>query len=248
MKKTLYIALALIIVSGVSYSAYQTVQANIFGSGLVLWYTMDSNDVSGTSLLDKAGTDNATLVNAPPLQTGILGQSLGFNGTAYGTAGTDPGVTNFTVSAWIKSTNGCNGSCRIWTHQGSGYWGLGTFGSGGTTLRITALSSADSLTFPGPYGPNLNDSKWHLLADVRDTVNGKFNFYVDGVLVQQTTIVDTSAYVSEGGSAGGVAKYDVGQEIFPGAIDDIRLYNVALTQADIYQLYNQGIGHHHGAF
>jgi len=100
------------------------------------------------------------------------------------------------------------------------------------------------LSFDGGVGGgvsfgNYYDDNWHMITLTweKNTVNG-FKTYLDGVLQNQRTsaninipnIPDEIYFGSYGGTS----------EFFDGEIDDVKILDVALTQAEITELYNTG--------
>ncbi len=77
--------------------------------GLVGYWSFDSGDVSGTTVLDQSGSgNNGTTVNSPKQVPGKLGQALSFNGTSQyvslpNNTGYDANSIG-TITAWIRPT------------------------------------------------------------------------------------------------------------------------------------------------
>ncbi len=81
----------------------------------------------------------------------------------------------------------------------------------------------------------VNDGKWHQVAVTRSGTS--LIFYVDGVNIY-TTSTGSNALNSLGFEIGR-ATYD-GATFFNGAIDDVRVYNRALSAGEMKQLYQEG--------
>lgn len=149
-------------------------------------------------------------------------------------------VVDFSVSALIRLASGSTaGIQRVFSHQqgsGSPYWGL-VINNG----RVTALSSADGIVYPGGYGNDLRDDKWHRVDIVRDTARGKFNYYVDGRLVQATTISSTSNMAAS--TTPLLWGYDIFSERFGGQISDLYLWKRARRPHEVMEFWQRPYDH-----
>ncbi len=80
---------------------------------------------------------------------------------------------------------------------------------------------------------------------MRDTQTQELRAYVDSELSINpggTVGAETDVNSLEGGGDFGVGAESNGSKPFPGDIDDLRLYDVALTDEDVLAIYNQGMG------
>jgi len=205
--------------------------------GLVLYYTMDSID--GTTLLDNSGNNyHGTVYGAVPA-TGINGNALSFDGVNDYTR-TDSNITSgftaLTVSLWIKpQTGGASYRCAL--HKStdtsigaSEYWaGI----SAGNFLTITIGSP----TAPGAWAAGETTitpvlGTWYFLTA---TWNGTTVIvYVNGTEVKNypLTVKTNINYPTRLGASSDGASYQ-----YSGLIDEVRLYNRALSAAEVKQLY-----------
>lgn len=192
-----------------------------------------SNDVT-----DSAGSNDGTIQGNPGYVTGptIYGNAIDLDGTGdyviindgiypIGT-GT---ITNMTAAAWIKTTNTLAGWQSIVSQTlnwrlSVGY-GLCAFHPG----NIGEVRCSHTL---------VNDNQWHHLAGVYEYDNGKLKLYVDGVL--QNTIDGSGTNNNASGVWIGNHSYFPDRDI-DGAIDDVRLYDRALSAEEIDQLYQGGL-------
>ncbi len=161
--------------------------------------------------------------------TGKINSSLSLDGTDdKATAGTITVGTNMTISAWIKK-NISTGQKSFFSNRNGGnvYFGL-------TSTQIFLYDNAAS-------PPNINSSsgtvaigQWqHIVATSDGTTT---NFYLNGVLVK-------SSPQNRTGSTGTIGigwDPSIGTEYWDGQIDDVRIYNYALTSDQIKQIYNGG--------
>lgn len=205
-------------------------------NGLVLQLPFEgnANDSSGSG-------NNGTIVGSLSYATGRIGQALSFNGNIanYLDLGIPSALAlqgNFTVSAWVKPTSFSDARGII--KRGSRWTGSAAGALYQMTLEITtgglSFSSRGDKLQTGIY---LSPNVWtHVACSVDGTET--MRCYKDGVtdsVTKQRTILgavadDNSTYV--GRVSGSSAP-------FLGEIDDVRIYNRALSANEIQTLYNQ---------
>ncbi len=149
------------------------------------------------------------------------------NQMAIGDAG-NFGTSSFTANLWINSTqNRSSGANMIRTDGGTG--GAGWFVRFVNFGRIEIWTSGIGYTSPDTY----NDGNWHMVTFVRDAENSEGKLYVDGVYIGGFTGL---ANVSNLYQTHYLGSYG-GGEFYVGKMDDVRLYDKALTEAEISALY-----------
>jgi len=169
-------------------------------------------------------------------------KALTFNGSSqYVNLGTNIAKTNYTISAWIKpasfpSTGGQsivfsvdsaqsnNNAWGIYTNN-SGLYVYASSGSGGQAALMDTTYNASSGNYP--------TTSWtHILVTV-DGSNIKFYRNCNLInTVAQTVQMGGTAYGLSIGRYGAYNGY-----YFNGSIDDVRIYNRALTAGEISGLY-----------
>lgn len=186
---------------------------------------------TGAIAYDSAGTNNGAIYGAA-WTTGKIGGALSFNGTSnYVDCGSAPSnYDNITVSAWMQtSTNGVLVSNR---DNGGSYGTWYTLSSTNIEIGDNSQGGYRSVTF---NTPTLN-SLWHQIVY---TKNGTSHaIYVDGSLDQQFT---SNADISQNSPLFIGIRWtrSNGPGWFNGIIDDVRIYNRALSAEEIAQLYGQ---------
>ena len=177
---------------------------------------------------------------------GTLQNGVGFN-TANGGFWEFDGVddkievTNFPTSVF-------NGSC---TMESWVYWNddsssiiLGNYNVGANDVNFEKLDNY-RLRFYWNRGERdvttsynaVSGSVWQCVVFVRDTAANAFKFYVNGILVQ-TTSNDGSNIASTGSTFRIGADSRNGSTVTNGDISTVRMYNRALTSAELLQNYN----------
>lgn len=211
--------------------------------GLVGHWALDA--ASGTAATDSSGNGNTgTLVNGPVWTTGILAQALAFDG-----AGSYVNVPHavslnaypLTIAAWIKTgaTTGVRAIVNKFVAGTSDGYQL--FVDNGRLcawyLRDTANYVYDGTSCPLATAGYVDD-RWHHVAFVVDAAGGRL--YVDGVQRAALGWTGTSGPPTTtqpvhlgdyAGAAGGV---------FSGVLDDVRIYDRALTVTEISNFYSAG--------
>ena len=161
--------------------------------------------------------------------TGKRNASLSFDGTDdYVTLTSEPNYSQGgTISTWIKTTDT---TARIIALD-STLLGIGN----STAMYLCADGSGCSVSVGTDNVPD--DGNWHHVLMTWDNTN--LSYYLDGKFV--TSVADSGAVSSGRGSYLGVG--DSGatlQDYFNGQIDDIKIYNYALTAQQIKVDYTMG--------
>jgi chitodextrinase len=234
-------------VSAQSTSASATTQAG--GSGPVGWWKFD--ETSGTTASDSSGNNNTgTLVNGPVWTTGKIGGALSFDGVDdYVDAGTsntfDLSASPFSVSIWTKvhtfSTSGAANRIVIKRTNSNTAWQLNADGpndnaSYPNTFSFVVQNNGTAVAVVG-NGSNLLIDTWYHVVGVSNG-SGTLAIYVNGVLLPTATNANSynigtlnNLYIG--------ARTDGGTH-FNGLIDDVRIYNRALSAGEVQALYNAG--------
>jgi hypothetical protein len=200
------------------------------------WWTF--NESSGTVARDGSGRGNdGTLLGNPQWGPGTLGGALAFDGDGDRItlkASLPVGSSSHTVAAWIKvpraGTGGLTATERVGVLLGNypdnpnANWEFGSAGQ----MRLYWNGGQINL-----YGKtDLRDDTWHHVAWVRDKAGSISTLYVDGR--QEATIPTAGADITFGTlhTVGGDNRAS-GVPYFHGAADDLRIYDVALSAAEI---------------
>ncbi|MGA1875297.1 MAG: LamG-like jellyroll fold domain-containing protein, partial [bacterium] len=142
------------------------------------------------------------------------------------------GTGAFTLEAWIRNTNTPGSPWkRIMTKRGSATsWYSLTLQENKLTLELATSSPSSYLAVK--LGPEIQgDGLWHHVAATRDE-SGNIFLYVDGVRYSGGSFsgnLDNSAMLEIGRF--GAEAYN--GETFRGAIDEVRIWNTALSEEDL---------------
>ena len=200
-------------------------------SGLVGWWTMDGKDVTSTAVIDKSGNGNNGTRTAAGTSviTGKIGQAMKFDG-ASGKI-TLPSFTTgptLTMSCWFKTTYTSQQPCINNYNNTLGVY----FGMGGTGHGMFSYSSNNTPASLEDLTP-ANNGKWHYGAYTIDGIKGRL--YLDGVMKKETNQTRTGfSGTGNIGFGGAVNDY------WHGSIDDVRIYNRALSPQEVMMSYRMG--------
>lgn len=229
-------------------------------NGLVAHWTLNGNDVvwssaSAGTVYDRVGGSNGTLTNmnqsTAPVQ-GKIGQALSFNGTnQYIDLGTPSALDvtgNITLSAWINLSSLSQSEGFLGYVVGNGYQSAA---NEGYVLRYQVTGGLKQI-FVGSYifsGNQDNSTSWTLDYSVNTWhhIVGLYDgthwvLYSDGVQVSSTADAQGAQSTTAKAGIGAGEINGVFERFFPGKIDDVRIYNRALSDSEIKQLYRMGSG------
>ena len=191
--------------------------------GLIAYYPFDGN------ANDESGNGNNGTVNGGEFVLGRYGAA--FSATASGDkitlSNNIPLSTTWSIAAWFSSPLNPSSSWRTLT-RGNGC---------GDHQILLPQGGYDLGVFDNCYGSGFHSSGfnmstlsngWHHLAALG--ANGSTRFYIDGNFVGQSNYQSTSNIYAIGNYQGGGQPW--------GTIDDLRVYNHLLTQAEIQELYS----------
>ncbi|TME31075.1 MAG: DUF1929 domain-containing protein [Chloroflexi bacterium] len=231
--------------SGYSNVATATASGPPPSSGLVAAYAFGEG--SGTTTADATGKGHTgtLLGGATFTASGKYGNGLSLNGsTAYVDLGNaaDLQITgSMTWSAWVYATaNPADDGQIVAKSNGAGWQFKTSPDTGPQTFGVGVSPNSSSLT--QRYSNTARQlSTWYHVAGVYDAAAATLNIYVNGVLDNGTLrgTIPTSQYNNAGENV--VIGRRTGGYYFPGTIDELRLYNRALSQAEIQTDMNTAI-------
>ena len=203
------------------------------------------NESSGTVTDDLVGSNYGSIYGAT-WSDGKYGSALSFDGVnddvhIQKAALWDFGTGSFTVSAWFKSSSGGGYMAIIRYDSGylpSGGWYVGFYP--GNHVEFVVLGP-DRTGYQVLTDNTYTDNLWHFVSGVRDGASGKLRIYIDGI--------PAGAEGSDGGSniigAGDASQLIIGAgawggQYFMGLIDEITIFDRALSAEEISAIYADG--------
>jgi len=209
---------------------------------LLGWWKLDEG--AGATAVDWSGHGgHGSFVGEPQWVDGYQGSALEFSGGQHIDCGNDAaaGVTNdFTLAAWVKMNPGNTGQYlgiggKLSRLDGSAdYMGYALVRHSSNVFRLW-VGDGDAANIRGIASSDVTyaDTDWHHVAGVRE---GQINMlYVDGVRQaagNATNFVPSDLFFQIGRQYSNTAT----QRQFNGTIDDVRVYNKALTDAEIAEV------------
>lgn len=200
---------------------------------LQVWLPLNKNLNNYGVKHSEVTATNATLSTS----IGKTGGSYSFDGSSAYLLGTQSSFSNNTeewsFACWVRlnttSVNQCIFSCRTIADQR----GISIFYFGSQQWAFD-----DGVRFQFNQSTSITTNTWYHICAVRKKGVGKF-FYVNGVLDGSTTETGTPAYVntslySIGGSMGSATA--VTGNYLNGYINDVRIYDHALSVAEVKEL------------
>jgi prepilin-type N-terminal cleavage/methylation domain-containing protein len=198
---------------------------------------------SGATVNDSWGANTGTLGSSPNNPTWINSgcssdDCLSFDGSNdYVNCGSgtnlNMGTGDFTISAWVKPTTNIDEYSTI-VERGYGNNGF-DFVYRSSTTQIYLYIHTTGYGFG--YTPTIGQWNHMTVAADRD---GYASFYLNGIWKQNTNISAQSS-VNMGTDTLYIGGLDGTVDSFTGLIDDIRIYNQALSSSEINQNYYIGI-------
>jgi len=213
-------------------------------SGLVAAYSFSQG--SGTTVSDNSGNNLAgMIVGATWTTAGKYGNALSFNGTSsYVDLGNPAALQltgSMTLEAWVNAAADPTDDGQIiaksdgagWQFKTSPDTGPHTFGVGvsGSSSTLTQRYSATTRSL----------STWYHVAGVYNASAGTLDIYVNGAS-NNSTQVGTIPVSQFNQSVNANIGRRTGGYYFNGVIDEVRIYNRALSQAEIQTDMNTPIG------
>jgi len=209
-------------------------------NGLVGHWPLDGN------ANDVINSNNGIITGAQPTidRNGNLNAAYSFEISNYIQLG-DPIELDlrdsFTVSTWVNRIKNTDN----WDNAVIGKWNVGS--TPGSNEWILTLSSGDNDNYPffiieigsTQYSvastTELNINEWyHISAVRRDTT---IEIYVNGVMTGITSVPNQP--INDSGRNLEIARFANGFYLDGGKIDDIKMFDRALSQNEIVQLYNE---------
>jgi len=207
----------------------------VFTGTPVSWWKMDEG--ANDTVADTEGSNDGTRNNATWSSSAASENCLVFDGSGDYVDVADDATLQITgelsVTAWVKETTR-NSNAKVLSRRsgdyfyflgsdsGNPYSGIGD----GTTYTV----SDKSFTMPV--------DEWHHLAMTYDDSTNTMKIYYDGVLKENVTVTE-SLPATSGVKLSLGADNEGSDNFFTGSIDEVRLYNVLLTQGEIESEYER---------
>ena len=228
------------------YGTGQVTRKNVSNNGLVGHWSLDegtstlAHDFSGNSS-NNFGTLSGfamTGVTSNWTTSGKRGSSLDFDGTDDQVYGSIPAATfsgDFTIAAWFNHRAMTQWGAIFSNSVGTNETALMTMRDTTTQMGIMRVGVLDSGVFVDLGADHYN--KWIYGVITRQGSNLAVYAYKDGRLISNT---GTLSWTLNTDNEFYIGRHYSGGLYFNGKIDDVRVYNRALSLNEINTLYTQG--------
>jgi len=136
-----------------------------------------------------------------------------------------PQVSDISLSFWWRNFN----------YPNEGRLHLALSGNNGTIMSLIPSIFSPAFIFNNIRWPlsssGGNDNAWHHLALTYDSYRSLLRFYVDGEKIMEKEFVKLRAGEE-------IKRLDIGQENWPSAIDELKIWSGTLTPAQVLAEYN----------
>jgi chitodextrinase len=196
------------------------------------------NEGAGTTVADASGNGNTgTVANATWTTAGKYGNALVFNGTSSRVSINDAAslhlTTAMTLEAWVKPSTSSSDWHDVIYKGDDAYYLEGSSSHNGKPAGGGTFGAADVQTY-GTAALAVN--AWTHLAVTYDGATLKL--YVNGALASSLARTGNILTSTNQLQIGGDSLYG---QYFQGTIDEVRVYNTALTQAQVQSDMNTPI-------
>jgi len=202
------------------------------------------DETSGPTAVDSEGGHDGTWTNDPNPAPAVVDGGLDFDGSNdYVDAGSfDVTGSGITMMGWFNAEAIATDDGRIVSkasgpNEGDAWWQLSTTDSGSNRyLRMRIKAGGTTTTF-ADSSVNLTTAQWYFAVGTYDSATGDMRLYLDGAEVANGShavggAIDTDAAVPVAIGANGTA-----ERFFNGILDDVRVYDYALSASEISDLY-----------
>lgn len=215
---------------------------------IVAYYKLD--ETSGTTAYDALENYNGTNNGATVNQAGKIGKAYDFDGvTDYVSSAAPISFGAFSISAWVKADNLNNFRTVYGGRYNSSGNPLVQLRFYNSKIGIEMRSNTNSGTGTGylnTYGSTtLSTGTWYYVILTYDD-SGAVKIYLDG----DTSTPEVSTTYS-GGTWSNINEWHIGdgpgllgsdENFFDGTIDEVGVWNRALSSTEVAELYNSGTG------
>jgi hypothetical protein len=220
---------------------------------LVAHWTMDDN-AADTLVFDSSyyGNDGIAGQNTANITTaGKVNDALSFNGSSdMINLGTPAGLENlpladFSIAVWVFCEDGSasvkDGIFHAFNDNGW-LFETRTNAAGERQLQFYIATSANATNSKSAYG-SMSNNTWHHVVGVYQATTKSATLYIDGVEPSyHQAVAGTGNYLSDAANEKEIGVCyigDVHKDFFTGKIDEMKIFDKALTPEDVLALYSE---------
>ncbi len=208
----------------------------IVTKGLVSYWTLDKDTVSGNTVKDIIGKNNGKINGSPKVVAGKVKEGMEFDGVGdFLDCGTDDSLDltkALTIETWIKPKEAGEGGAKnagpLCKAQNAWGWQL-RYNSPDSNFMGFQFNAGGSKWIS--VGQKLNPGEWYHIVGTYDGSDAKC--YLNGAEKNKMSMPNINSspdpfFIAQDGWV----------NIFNGVIDEAKIYNRALTKDEITQNYN----------
>jgi len=236
MSNKILITAFVLIITATVFMYENTAKAQIIKDGLVSYWTFDAVDINGKTVKDIQGKNDGTIFG-PEIVEGKIGEALEFDGVKdyvlveHGGSLTF-GSGDFSVVLWAKPA-------IMGTYTGL----ITTDIAGDSAWKIFRDVPGGGGYFRARYGstqldyPDVSAGDWHYYGYIKSETT--LNLYLDGEFVLSGVCPATHSVVGTELAFGSyrIQNAKDGLYIYKGLIDDVCIYDRALSNAEVKSNY-----------
>jgi len=246
------------------FNAYLTLFALLVGgpldAALVGHYKFDEAAGATVAANQVAGSSTGAVGAAVTIgAAGISGNAYRFNNSAAQAGIVDMGNASFfpaivasgklTLSTWVKTTDttgnrntavfaGDNNATNVYADLGVAAGQAGFAGASTARSRpVGAVAAQQTGIYSSPAVAPVNDGAWHHLVMTVDSSSALLSLYVDGILANTQAMETPVLPVLNNFEIGRLGR-SVPTDPFDGFIDDVQVYDEALSASQVEYLHS----------
>jgi hypothetical protein len=240
-KLTLFVAVLAVALFGMGCASTETI-SDPLKNGLVAYYPFNRNSVDESGSGIHGGVNGATLSSDRHNQPN---RAYNFNGRSWVELPLNKilnfGAGDFSYCVWIKTSTANDDYMDYIIADDSGGKSHRFLGLGRGAKPVFSVRDGDSNHAHSPAKDTVADSKWHQLIGIRKgryvylAIDGNIVSEAENVKVRSTDVnwPGNNAYVGIGARMDSASKRP-----FVGSLDDVRIYNRALSAEEVKALYD----------
>jgi hypothetical protein len=203
---------------------------------ILAYWNLNDNGSGGVNLVDSTGNSNTlTNNNGVTLGTGIIGGDAVFDPILENSLTTPITVgSNYSISAWVNITDFDGGAISLGSSTDSNAPAI--VANNASTYFFYGNNGGDCN--PSTTASPLNLGQWYNIVGTISSSTSTCRYYINGELISEDTYTGLGNFTEL--QLG--AYYARSEPTFNGQLDEVGVWNRALSQADVTELYNGGAG------
>ncbi|MBF0524976.1 MAG: flagellar filament capping protein FliD [Deltaproteobacteria bacterium] len=212
-------------------------------------YHFNSDGTAGQAVDATGQGNNGVITGATSTTTGAFSNALQFNAAGDNVlVNNNPvnnlnGKTAFSAEAWVNPTAGGSTDRVLIDKTGGGANGFKVTMNAGNQMVFTVQTASGTHTLTAPAGSTPAASQWSQVAVTYDgtQATNQMKIYVNGTMVAQGNAGAAGESVVDSGANMVIGNSSALTNGFNGQVDELGLYNQALSDKEIEAHANRGV-------